>query len=142
MLDVSTWQALTGGLLIGLAASLLILLSGKIAGISGILSGALFNTGDRGWRIAFIAGLVGGGILCHWLTGKPVPDLVYNNYGLAIAAGLLVGYGVRMGSGCTSGHGVCGLARFSKRSVVATLCFMGSGIITVALVNMLTGGAL
>ena len=137
MLDESLIQALIGGLIIGVSASILILLSGRIAGISGILNGALFNSGDRFWRILFLGGLLFGGFLCHLFTGKPSPELAINSPRLAIAGGLVVGYGVRLGSGCTSGHGICGIARLSKRSIAATLCFIASGMTTVALIKMI-----
>lgn len=140
MFESSTMQALLGGLLIGVSASLLIMLSGRIAGISGILSGALFNRNDRLWRILFLLGLLAGGYLCHLFTNKPIPELAVSNPWLAIAGGLIVGYGVRMGSGCTSGHGVCGIARLSKRSIIATLSFMLAGMITVAITNIIGGG--
>jgi uncharacterized protein len=141
MFETSTYQALAGGIMIGVAASLLIVLSGRIAGISGILSGAIFSKDDRSWRILFIGGLLIGGLLCHALTGKPVPEIAVTNPWMAVLGGLIVGYGVRLGSGCTSGHGVCGIARFSRRSIVATLCFIGAGVATVALKSFLIGGA-
>ncbi len=140
MFENSSIQALTGGLIIGVAASLLIMLSGRIAGISGILKGAIFSKGDRLWRGLFLIGLLAGGFICHWVTGKPVPELAIDNPLLAVLAGLIVGYGVSLGSGCTSGHGVCGIARLSPRSIVATLCFMGTGILTVTLTSLLNGG--
>lgn len=140
MPDTSTIEALLGGLMIGVSASILIMLSGKIAGISGILNGAIFETNDRVWRILFLTGLLVGGFLCHLITDKAIPEIAINNPWLAILAGLIVGYGVRLGSGCTSGHGVCGIARLSKRSFVATLVFIGAGIVTVALLKLLGGG--
>lgn len=126
-----------GGLLIGLSAILLLALNGRIAGISGILGGLLAAPpGDRAWRAAFLAGLFGGGLLTFaWMprafgvTPAPLPILVL--------AGLLVGFGTRMGSGCTSGHGVCGLSRLSPRSMVATFTFMAMGAITVFAVRHL-----
>ncbi len=135
----STLHALIGGLVIGLAAALLFALAGRIAGISGILYGALKQAGDRSWRWLFVGGLLAGGALYHYLSGQPAPDLARESYPLAIAGGLLVGIGVRRGSGCTSGHGVCGIARFSKRSIGATLTFMAAGIVTATLVNLLLG---
>lgn len=140
MLDSSIVQALVGGLLIGVSASLLIMLSGRVAGISGILNGVLFNRGDRLWRILFLLGLLVGGYLCHLLTDKPIPELAVTNPWLAIAGGLVVGYGVRLGSGCTSGHGVCGIARLSKRSIIATLTFIGAGMVTVAITTLIARG--
>lgn len=142
MIESSTIQALVGGLIIGVSASVLIMLSGRIAGISGILSGALFNKADRLWRVLFLLGLLAGGYLCHLLTGKPIPELAITNPWLAIAGGLIVGYGVRLGSGCTSGHGVCGIARLSPRSIVATLSFILAGMLTVAATNLIAGGLL
>ena len=131
-------SALMGGVLIGLAATLLYATLGRIAGISGILNSALEQSEDRGWRAAFLLGLiVAAGT---WLamaggaprTGFPMPWL--------IAAGVLVGFGTRLGSGCTSGHGICGLARLSRRSIVAVLMFMGAGFVTVYVLRHLLGG--
>ena len=118
------WASLAGGILIGAAASLLILLNGRIAGISGILGG-LFRPkkGDIGWRAAFIAGLIGATLIYRLFTELPAIQIDANN-GVLIAAGLIVGIGTRYGSGCTSGHGVCGLSRLSPRSLVATITFM------------------
>lgn len=132
--------SLLGGVLIGLSATIMLGGLGKIAGISGIFMG-VFNRedGDRHWRTAFIAGLLFGGVLLLQLAPA------YFNYELsgfswtsAITAGLLVGFGTRLGSGCTSGHGVCGLSRLSKRSFVATLTFILAGIITVAVKGVLS----
>ncbi|ATP26979.1 YeeE/YedE [Chromobacterium violaceum] len=120
------WSALAGGALIGLAAAWLILFNGRVAGISGIVGHLLSPGGDKGWRLAFVAGLV----LSPWLYRlfAAPPDIQLDDrWGLLIAAGLLVGYGSRLGSGCTSGHGVCGLARLSPRSLAATLAFMAAG---------------
>ncbi len=131
------FQALGGGVLIGLGAILLMLGEGRIAGISGILGGALTGErGDRGWRLAFLLGLGGGGFLASVLglaagaerTGYPMVLLLF--------AGLAVGFGARLGSGCTSGHGVCGCARLSPRSLVATLVFCSAGMLTVAALRM------
>ena len=121
------WSALAGGILIGAAASLLILLNGRIAGISGILGG-LFRPsgGDIGWRIAFIGGLLGAPLIYRLFAELPAIQIDANNAAL-IAAGLLVGVGTRYGSGCTSGHGVCGLSRMSPRSLAATVVFMAAG---------------
>jgi uncharacterized membrane protein YedE/YeeE len=131
-----------GGVLIGAAASLLLLFNGRVAGVSGIF-GCLLNPapGERGWRWAFVAGLVGGGLALRaarpeaFGDGSSLPSL-----GVVIAAGLLVGFGTRLGNGCTSGHGVCGLARGSKRSLAATATFMAAGALAV-LVARLAGGA-
>lgn len=134
------WSALSGGALIGLAAALFVLLNGRIAGISGIVGGLLVpGRGDVAWRVAFIAGLVLAPL--GWLTGSALPPLrIEAGYPLIIAAGVLVGLSTRYGSGCTSGHGVCGISRLSPRSVVATLCFMGTGFLTVFVVRHLIGG--
>ncbi|MFK7732930.1 MAG: YeeE/YedE family protein [Pseudomonadales bacterium] len=131
--------AVFGGILIGLSAVLLMLLIGRIAGISGIVWGAIAaKSDDRLWRILFLIGLVFGAFIFHSLSGRPAPD-VNENYPLAIMAGLFVGVGVKLGSGCTSGHGVCGIGRLSSRSLVATLVFMSAGIATVAVFNWTTG---
>ncbi len=129
-----------GGLLIGLSATLLLLFIGRIAGICGILWGAVSNkvSAENSWRWLFIVGIVLGAFLFHQITGAPVPK-ANSNYMLAIIAGLLVGVGVQMANGCTSGHGVCGLGRLSLRSLVATLTFMLTAVITVALFKLFIG---
>jgi uncharacterized membrane protein YedE/YeeE len=125
------WSALLGGVLIGLASAMLILLNGRIAGISGILGGLLRpRSGDIGWRAAFILGLAGAPLVYAMFTVLPSVQIDAGNGSLVIA-GLLVGVGTRYGSGCTSGHGVCGLSRLSLRSAVATAIFMGTGFLTV-----------
>jgi uncharacterized membrane protein YedE/YeeE len=124
-------QALAGGLLIGSAAAVLLLSSGRIAGISGILGRLVVgDAGPRGWRIAFFAGLLLPAVMARAVGWGDVPTVPVG-YGLAIAAGLMVGLGTGWASGCTSGHGVCGLANFSKRSLVATLVFMATAGLTV-----------
>ncbi|OZG73111.1 hypothetical protein BTA51_11480 [Hahella sp. CCB-MM4] len=127
---------LTGGILIGLAAVLMLWLLGRITGISGILWTSLVET-DRHWRLAFVAGLILGPLLAHYFLNLPIPESGGRNWPLIIVAGLLVGFGTRLGSGCTSGHGVCGLGRRSPRSLSATLTFMATGIITVFIVRHL-----
>ena len=125
------WPALAGGLLIGLAAAAFVLVNGRIAGISGILAGLLRPVqGDVAWRVAFLAGLVAAPLAYALLAPLPVVRIDADTGTLA-AAGLLVGLGTRYGSGCTSGHGVCGLARLSPRSLVATVSFMAAGFATV-----------
>ena len=121
------WASLAGGILIGAAASLLILFNGRIAGISGIIGG-LFQPqkGDISWRVAFIAGLFGAPLIYRLFTELPAIQ-IDASYGILLAAGLIVGVGTRYGSGCTSGHGVCGLSRLSPRSLVATITFMAAG---------------
>lgn len=122
---------IAGGLLIGLSASVLLMFNGRVAGISGLLWSSLKSPSNKDWSaVAFIVGLPAGTLLFHATTGEAMP----NNDGswlMAVIGGALVGFGVKLGSGCTSGHGVCGIGRFSFRSLVATLCFMASGIITV-----------
>jgi len=133
------WSSLAGGLLIGLASAMFLFFNGRIAGISGIVGGLLRPVkNDIGWRIAFIAGL----IIAPFAYGLavPVPEVqVDAQTTTLIAAGLLVGIGTRYGSGCTSGHGVCGLSRRSPRSLVATLAFMFAGFATVFTVRHLIG---
>lgn len=125
------WASLAGGVLLGLASALFILLSGRVLGISGILGGLIRpRRGDTGWRIAFIAGLLVAPAV--WaLFAQPAVPRIEAGPALLVVAGLLVGWGTRYGSGCTSGHGVCGLSRLSPRSLVATLAFMGAGFATV-----------
>lgn len=135
--------AFLGGCLIGAAAVLLMALNGRIAGISRIAQGAIEGPpGERGWRWLFVAGLVLGAFLSLASGGAGfVPRTGYPAWLLAVA-GLLVGFGTRLGSGCTSGHGVCGIARLSVRSVMATLTFMGTGFVTVYIARHLLGGPL
>ena len=125
------WSAAIGGIVIGLAAALLVLVNGRVAGVSGIVGGALRRRpGDFGWRVAFIAGLLLAPLV-YALAG-PVPAATIDaSLPMLIAAGLLVGVGTRYAGGCTSGHGVCGLSRLSPRSLVATLSFMAVGIAAV-----------
>jgi uncharacterized membrane protein YedE/YeeE len=134
MLDLELAQisaALAGGALIGLAANVLVIFNGRIAGISGILGGLLSGTNrDISWRMAFLCGLIVAPLLYGWFQPWPIVDMQIESR-LLIIAGLLVGFGTRLGSGCTSGHGVCGIARLSRRSIVATLVFIGSGMLTV-----------
>ena len=131
------WAALAGGMLIGLAAALLILFNGRIAGISGIVGGLLRpRSGDLGWRIAFLAGLIGTPLLYQLWQALPPVQIDAGTPAL-IVAGLLVGVGVRYGAGCTSGHGVCGLSRLSPRSLAATCAFMAAGFLTVYLLRHL-----
>lgn len=137
-------SALLGGAMIGLAAVLLLRLIGRIAGISGILNGALGGAAsDRPWRIAFLLGLVGGAAIWFGLdSGWTAPRSGFSPWLLA-AGGLFVGAGTRLGSGCTSGHGVCGLARLSRRSLLAVVVFMTAGFLMVALIrHSLIGHAL
>ena len=126
------WASLAGGLLLGAAAALFILLHGRVLGISGILGGLLRPlAGDTGWRVAFLAGLLLAPTAWAALFAAPVAPRIAAGPVLLVAAGLLVGWGTRHGGGCTSGHGVCGIARLSPRSLVATVAFMATGFATV-----------
>jgi uncharacterized membrane protein YedE/YeeE len=134
------WASLAGGVLVGSAAALLILFNGRIAGISGIVGGLLRpKRGDVGWRLAFVLGLLGAPLA--WLAVAAAPRLhVAATTPVLVAAGLLVGIGTRLGSGCTSGHGVCGIARGSRRSIAATALFMAAGFAVVFVVRHGLGG--
>lgn len=129
------WRSLAGGLLIGTGIALFALLNGRVAGISGILGGLLRpRSSETGWRVAFLAGLVGAPLA--WGLFAALPDArVDAGHPVLLLAGLLVGLGTRYGSGCTSGHGICGLSRRSPRSIVATLAFMAAGFLTVWLLR-------
>ncbi len=134
---MTTWMsALAGGVLIGLAATLLLWLNGRVAGVSGIFNGVIFpHRGDIAWRYAFLIGLiVAGGVYMAFVPGAALPRTDYSRPAL-IVAGLLVGFGTRMGNGCTSGHGVCGLGRLSMRSLVAVVTFMATAIATTFLIK-------
>ncbi len=127
-------SGLIGGLLIGLAAALLLLLNGRISGISGIVGGLVSpKSSDAGWRVAFVVGLLLGAFIYMLATGGVIPVTMQASVPVLVAAGLLVGFGTRLGSGCTSGHGVCGIARLSNRSIVATSVFFGVAMLTVFL---------
>jgi uncharacterized protein len=131
------WASLAGGLLIGTAAAMFLLLNGRIAGISGILGGLLRpRAGDIGWRVAFLLGLVAAPLLYELAAPLPAVQIDAGT-AVLVVAGLLVGIGTRYGSGCTSGHGVCGLSRLSPRSLVATAAFMVAGFVTVFVVRHL-----
>ena len=132
-------SALAGGVLIGIAAAMFLLLNGRVAGISGILGGLLRPApGDVAWRAAFVLGLVGAPLVYGLFAALPVLR-IDAQFGALVVAGLLVGVGTRYGSGCTSGHGVCGLSRLSPRSLVATAAFMGAGFLTVFMTRHLLG---
>ncbi|QTN26391.1 YeeE/YedE family protein [Rhodoferax sp. AJA081-3] len=121
------WASLAGGILLGLASAIFILVNGRILGISGIVGGLLRpKAGDAGWRISFVLGMLAAPLL-YVLVAGPVPATIDAGWGTVVLAGLMVGVGTRYGSGCTSGHGVCGLSRLSPRSLAATLAFMGAG---------------
>ena len=136
MTDFEVIMPLTGGILIGIAASMMLLFSGRIAGVSGIFGGMLFQQGkERAWRLSFITGLIAGGILLYTIN----TEFFENSSGRGLLAvniaGLLVGIGTRIGGGCTSGHGVCGIGRLSVRSIVATVTFVFAGMVAVVLVK-------
>lgn len=137
--NFTPWSALAGGILLGLASAAFILLNGRVLGISGILGGLLIpRRGDAGWRVAFLLGLLAApfvlSLAAPGLLRAPTIDAGTLSL---VAAGLLVGFGTRYGSGCTSGHGVCGLSRLSPRSLVATLAFMAAGFATVFVIRHL-----
>lgn len=133
------WSSLAGGVLIGIAAAMFALLNGRIAGISGVLGGLWRPAqGDVAWRLAFIIALVGSPLVYALLAVLPRPQIAAGYAALALA-GLLVGVGTSYGSGCTSGHGVCGLARLSPRSLMATVTFMAAGFVTVFVLRHLLG---
>jgi uncharacterized membrane protein YedE/YeeE len=141
MANFTPISAAIGGALIGLAAVLLMVFNGRIAGVTGIMDGLVNpRTDDRLWRVAFIAGLIAAP-LATALVGYPVPMPLLPGSTVTIAvAGLLVGLGTRLGSGCTSGHGICGIARLSPRSITATIVFMLAAIVVVALMRHVIGG--
>jgi uncharacterized protein len=143
-MDVSSaLVSLAGGLLIGLAVSLLLVANGRVAGISGILGGALrARAGDFGWRAAFLLGLLTAGAVLVSSSPELFAIEIERSGWAVAAAGLLVGFGTRLGSGCTSGHGVCGISRLSPRSLVATVTFMIAGALMVLAVSQFFGGAL
>jgi len=136
MENVPVLAALGGGVLIGLAATLLLLTDGRIAGISGILGGAYGGSGgDRSWRLAFLLGLAGGGLLAAMAGLADGAERTGYPLGFLVAAGLIGGFGARLGNGCTSGHGVCGVARLSRRSLLATVLFTLAGAATVTVLR-------
>lgn len=138
--NFTPWASLAGGILVGLAAAVFILMNGRVLGISGILGGLLPpKASDAGWRIAVLLGIFSAPLVYGWLApvGFTQVPRIDAGYGLLVIAGLLVGLGTRYGSGCTSGHGVCGLARLSPRSLVATLTFMAAGFVVVYVVRHL-----
>jgi uncharacterized protein len=132
--DFTPVSGLVGGLLIGLSVTLMLLLNGRIAGISGIVGGLLApKDEDTGWRVAFVAGLLIGAMAYILAVGGPAPVDVLASPPAILVGGLLVGFGTRLGSGCTSGHGLCGMARISRRSMVASAVFFGVAMLTVFL---------
>lgn len=139
IVNFTPWSALAGGALIGLAATLFLLANGRIAGISGVLHGAARQAEGRGWRLLFMAGLLAGtGLYVALFPADLEPREGYPMW-LLIVAGLLVGAGTRWGAGCTSGHGVCGIARWSRRSIAATVAFMAVGVVSASWLRHLLG---
>ena len=137
-MTMAWWTALAGGVLIGLSATLLLWLNGRVAGVSGIIGGVVFrDRGDVAWRAAFLVGLVlAAGLYMALVPGAPQPRAGFPPLAL-VAAGLLVGFGTSMGNGCTSGHGVCGIGRLSTRSIVAVVTFMATAVATTFVVHHL-----
>lgn len=136
---IDWWYGLLGGGLIGLSATLLLAFNGRIAGISGMVNGAITFAAAESWRWIFLAGMLGGGVLYEYVLA-PEPTPTYSFAPLTmIIAGFLVGFGTRMGNGCTSGHGVCGLGRLSVRSLVAVISFMVAGFVTVFITRYILG---
>ena len=136
MTDFEVLMPLTGGILIGISASMMLLFSGRIAGVSGIFGGMLFQQGkERAWRLSFITGLIGGGILLYAINAEFFENSSGRGLLAVNIAGFLVGIGTRIGGGCTSGHGVCGIGRLSVRSIVATVTFVFAGMVAVFLVK-------
>jgi uncharacterized membrane protein YedE/YeeE len=141
MADFTPVSAAIGGALIGLASVLMMLLTGRIAGVSGIFSGLLnLRSEDKGWRGAFIAGLILAPVIAGWIGYGMAQPKLPSNWAVIVAAGLLVGFGSRLGGGCTSGHGICGIGRLSPRSITATIVFMVTAVITVAVKHHVLGG--
>ena len=141
MIPTDWLLAAAGGALIGLAATLNLLFSGRVTGVSGIYFGALNpQKGDMLWRYNFLAGLIVGGIVGGLLFESPFANVSGRSMATILVAGFLVGFGTTLGSGCTSGHGVCGISRMSPRSIVATGSFMAAGILTVAIFHAFFGG--
>ena len=141
MANFTPLSAAIGGALIGFSAVLLMLMTGRIAGVSGIFSGLLnLRSEDKGWRGAFIAGLILAPVIAGWICYGMAQPKLPSNWTVIVAAGLLVGFGSRLGGGCTSGHGICGIGRLSPRSITATIVFMVTAVITVAVKHHVLGG--
>lgn len=141
MENFTPYSSLAGGILIGISASLLMLLNGRIAGISGIVAG-IFNVSalsEKAWRFAFVIGLIAGASVYAYYFPIEIAVREHVSTGLLVIGGLLVGVGTAMGGGCTSGHGICGISRFSLRSITATMTFLLAGITTVYLANYFIG---
>lgn len=143
MNNFTPFASLAGGVLIGISAAAMLLFNGKIAGISGILAGVLRPVkADTSWRLCFVGGLLAGGLILRVVLPQAFVFGTIHSTGALAIAGLLVGVGTRLGNGCTSGHGVCGVARLSGRSILATTIFMATGAAVVYVVNHLLGGSI
>lgn len=141
MTEFTPVAGLLGGMLIGIASVLMLLGTGRIAGISGIYGGILTRVpGDITWRIVFVGGLLLGGLLWPFIAGEPLRVDIQVSWPLMLVAGLLVGFGARRGGGCTSGHGVCGIGRLAPRSMVATATFMTAAVVTTFIMRHVVGG--
>lgn len=146
MTEFTPFASLLGGILIGLAAVALLAINGRIAGVSGISVSVLppwsqkLDSGDLGWRIAFVAGMIAAPLLVQVVSGQSVEQMVSSNIPLMVIAGLATGFGAVYGGGCTSGHGVCGISRLSTRSILATCTFMATGFLTVFVMRHVVGG--
>jgi uncharacterized membrane protein YedE/YeeE len=138
--DFTPLASTIGGVIMGLASVLMLAGNGRIAGVSGILGGLLEGSEGRGWRGSFIVGMLVGGVGLMLLWPQSLPGPAVDSLPMLAVAGLLVGFGTRMGSGCTTGHGICGLSRLSTRSLVATVTFMGTAIATVSIIRHVLGG--
>ena len=133
--------SLLGGLLIGAAAVILLAFNGHIAGITGVTRGVLTpKQGDTAWRVVFILGLIAGPLVFQAISGAPAESILTSSTPILVVGGLLVGFGTSLGNGCTSGHGICGIGRISKRSMIATGSFMGAAAITVYITQNVLGG--
>lgn len=134
------WLGLAGGLMLGVAGILLMALNGRILGVSGLLGGALMFTEGAMWRWSFVAGMLVAGVVFYVVYPAAFQITVTRSTGVCVVAGLLTGIGTQLGGGCTSGHGICGVGRLSRRSIVATMVFMTTGILTVFVVEHVMGG--
>jgi hypothetical protein len=139
MTDFTPIASTIGGMMIGVASALMLAFNGRIAGISGILGGFIQGSEGRSWRGLFLLGMVGGGLLLAWQLPSAMPGAAIASLPLLVLAGLLVGFGTRLGGGCTSGHGVCGISRLSTRSLVATAIFMSAAGLSTFIVRHLIG---
>ncbi|MDF1688521.1 MAG: YeeE/YedE family protein [Cycloclasticus sp.] len=141
MENFTPYSSLAGGILLGISASILMYLNGRIAGISGIVGGILNNpsAAEKAWRAAFVVGIIGGASVYAYFFPVSIEPREHVTTALLIVGGLIVGFGTAMGGGCTSGHGVCGISRFSLRSITATMVFLVAGIATVYIVNQVIG---